>query len=209
MKKAFTLIELLLVIVIFGILSMLLFRTMGEMIRTNARVQQEKILATELINIQTTVNNIAEQYPYINREQYQDLPNSARWFVSELHLTNWSGETLTLQWTWDCAVSWCSLQALINNTESIKLTNSNLTKISNITFKLLPTQYYTGTQYTSNNFTISTISAPWFWIFGTLTNHLKNNAPNKVSYTLQHFINLQEPEEKENQSSNNTQQTGP
>ena len=78
MKKAFTLIELLLVIVIFGILSMLLFRTMGEMIRTNARVQQEKILATELINIQTTINNIAEQYPYINREQYQDLPDSAR-----------------------------------------------------------------------------------------------------------------------------------
>ena len=191
-KKAFTLIELLIVITIFGILSMLLFRTMGDMIKANARVQQEKILAQELISIQTTVNNLAEQYPYINLDQYQNL-STTQWFVSKLMLQNNSGDTLTIQGTGDCTTS-CFLQGQINNEALFPITNPDLTKVGNIVFKLLPTLYYTGSQYTAQNSTISTISAPGFWIFGSLTNNIKNNAPNKVSYTLQHFINLQEKE---------------
>lgn len=69
-RKAFTLIELIIVIVIVGILSVLLFRTLGDMMRANARVQQEKILAQELISIQTSLNNISEQYPYLNHSLY-------------------------------------------------------------------------------------------------------------------------------------------
>lgn len=191
-KKAFTLIELLIVITIFGILSVLLFRTMGDMIKANARVQQEKVLAQELISVQTTVNNLAEQYPYVNLDQYQNL-SSTQWFVSKLILQNNSGDILTIQGTGDCTPS-CFLQGQINNEAIFPITNQDLTKVGNIVFKLLPTIYYTGSQYTSQSSTITTISAPGFWIFGSLTNNIKNNAPNKVSYTLQHFINTQEKE---------------
>lgn len=69
--SAFTLIELLIVITIIGILSMLLFRTLGDMIATNARIQQEKIINQELISLQTTLNHLSEQYPLIDMNAYQ------------------------------------------------------------------------------------------------------------------------------------------
>jgi prepilin-type N-terminal cleavage/methylation domain-containing protein len=70
-KKAFTLIELLIVITIIGILSTLLFRTLGDMISANGKIQQEKIMTQELITLQTTINNIAEQYPIIDMQAYK------------------------------------------------------------------------------------------------------------------------------------------
>lgn len=70
MKKAFTLLELVIVIAVVGILSLLLFRTVSDMMRANARIQQEKILAQELITLQTTLNYLAETYPYIDYSKY-------------------------------------------------------------------------------------------------------------------------------------------
>lgn len=70
MKKAFTLLELVIVIAVVGILSLLLFRTVSDMMRANARIQQEKILAQELITLQTTLNHLAETYPYIDYSKY-------------------------------------------------------------------------------------------------------------------------------------------
>ncbi len=190
MKKAFTLIELLIVIVIVGILSTLLFRTMGDMISANSRVQQENILAQELITIQTSLNHIAEQYPYLDEEQYKTKQPTTHGFVTTLYLTNlWGDQKISISGTGDCSES-CYLQAT-DSSGSIALTNAKLTKISNIIFKLLPIEYYTGSQYTSDLW-IQKISQPWFWLFWNLRNNLKNGAPNKVSYTLQHFINLQE-----------------
>jgi prepilin-type N-terminal cleavage/methylation domain-containing protein len=69
-RKAFTLIELLIVITIVGILSTLLFRTLGDMISANGRIQQEKIMTQELITIQTTINNLSEHYPMIDIKKY-------------------------------------------------------------------------------------------------------------------------------------------
>jgi prepilin-type N-terminal cleavage/methylation domain-containing protein len=70
-KKAFTLIELLIVITIIGILSTLLFRTLADMISANGRIQQEKIMTQELITLQTSINNISEHYPIIDMQQYK------------------------------------------------------------------------------------------------------------------------------------------
>jgi prepilin-type N-terminal cleavage/methylation domain-containing protein len=70
-KKAFTLIELLIVITIIGILSTLLFRTLADMISANGKIQQEKIMTQELITLQTTINNISEQYPIIDMQTYK------------------------------------------------------------------------------------------------------------------------------------------
>jgi prepilin-type N-terminal cleavage/methylation domain-containing protein len=70
-QKAFTLIELLIVIIIIGILSTLLFRTLADMLTANARIQQEKIMTQELMTIQTTINNISEHYPIIDTTHYE------------------------------------------------------------------------------------------------------------------------------------------
>jgi prepilin-type N-terminal cleavage/methylation domain-containing protein len=69
-RKAFTLIELLIVIIIIGILSTLLFRTLADMLTASARIQQEKIMTQELMTIQTTINNISEHYPIIDINKY-------------------------------------------------------------------------------------------------------------------------------------------
>ena len=98
-KKAFTLIELIIVIVIVGILSVLLFRTLGDMMRANARVQQEKILAQELISIQTSLNNISEQYPYLHQELYDNSQETLQSGLPVLYLKNGSGEIVTIMST--------------------------------------------------------------------------------------------------------------
>ena len=184
-KKAFTLIELIIVIVIVGILSVLLFRTLGDMMRANARVQQEKILAQELISIQTSLNNISEQYPYLHQELYDNSQETLQSGLPVLYLKNGSGEIVTIMSTWNCSEE-CYLVAKFNN-EDIALTNKNFSKISNVAFKTLPIQSYTGSIY---NLERENISQPWFWIFGNITNNLKNWNISKVSYHLQHFINL-------------------
>ena len=76
-KKAFTLIELLIVITVIGILSVLLFRTLGDMISANGRVQEETSITQQLISIQTTLNSISEHYPILDLKYYKEYQNSS------------------------------------------------------------------------------------------------------------------------------------
>ncbi len=185
-KKAFTLIELVIVIVIVGILSVLLFRTISQMLHANARIQQEKILAQELINIQTSLNNISEHYPYLDRESYKTT-NFNNGIVSTLYLRNLSWDKIFIAGSGDCATE-CYLVAKEWN-NSIPLTNPLFTKLSDVVFKIIPSQYYEKAQY-ETAFKRENISHPWFRLLGTLTNNLANEDKPKSSYLLQHFIEL-------------------
>ena len=72
MKKAFTLIELLIVMVIIGILSVLMFRSLGEMTRIAGRIEFEKIISNQLITIHTTTSYLSEAYPHIYMSGYSE-----------------------------------------------------------------------------------------------------------------------------------------
>lgn len=185
-KKAFTLIELLIVITIIGILSTLLFRTLSDMIYANSRIQQEKIMTQELITIQTSLNNISEHYPIIDRDQYENLENG---FTNILYLKNLSWAKISLYSTWDCLWSWCYL-ALEENDSETKLTNPKQTTLSWLQFKILPTKYYTGSMY--ENLSLNEISAEGLWMFWNLSYRTKTPNTAKSSYTIQHFIHLQQ-----------------
>lgn len=197
-KKAFTLIELLIVITVIGILSMLLFRTLWDMITTNARIQQEKIINQEMITLQTTLNNLSEHYPIIAMNQYQweDWSLSGdigEWgFTTILHLMNSSGELLSIYGTWwDCTTTWCYIVFKQWNNQETKITNPDYSSIKNLLFKIIPTQYYTSwTIY--ENLELNIITSEWFWIFWTLEWSSYNNKQPISSYTLQHFTNLQQ-----------------
>ncbi len=188
-RKAFTLIELLIVIVIIGILSTLLFRTLADMISANARIQQEKIMTQELMTIQTTINNMSEHYPIIDMKKY--IPEwwttwyiGSDWFTWILYLKNHSGDTIQIYSTGNY------LATLINDQE-IQITNPDRSIMSGIQFKILPVQYYSGSIY--ENLDLKHINAQGFWIFWNLAykqNGLKNKA--RSSYNLQHFIHLQQ-----------------
>jgi len=188
-QKAFTLIELLIVIVIIGILSTLLFRTLADMITANARIQQEKIMTQELMTIQTTINNISEHYPIIDTRHYEWLQNG---FVDTLYLRNISWSTVQIYSTGSCDIwSWCYLAAQIETNEEIQITHPDRSAVLGVKFKVLPIEYYTGIIYDS--LSLNKINAQGFWIFWNLS-YKKNGWDNKPrsSYNLQHFIHLQQ-----------------
>lgn len=189
LQKAFTLIELLIVIIIIGILSTLLFRTLADMLTANARIQQEKIMTQELMTIQTTINNISEHYPIIDTIYYEWLQNG---FIDTLYLRNNSWSTVQIYSTGSCDTwSWCYLAAQIDTNEEIQITQPDRSTVSGIKFKILPIEYYTGIIY--DNLALNKINAQGFWIFWNLS-YKNNKSDNKArsSYNLQHFIHLQQ-----------------
>lgn len=202
-KKAFTLIEILIVIVIFWILSTLLFRTIASLIRSNAKIQEEKVVAQALISLQTSINNIAEHYPYINYKEYDQRLTENNWYTSTLYLTNGKGEDISIYGSWDCEET-CFLEAklsasgTVQDSTTLQLTNGQSTVTRHVAFRLLPTLYHTGSQYT-DAFSVQTISAPGFWLLWDIAFKKKKWFPIKTRYYLQHFVNLQIP--TNNQSS--------
>lgn len=209
MKKAFTLLELVIVIAVVGILSLLLFRTVSDMMRANARIQQEKILAQELITLQTTLNHLAETYPYIDYSKYTTTRTDRNktqindnGTTKILHLTDDPDPNSTTKKTVNIFSDTCqstnsnssqSTQSCLSytittNPTRIHITNPDRTTVTNISFQLLPTKPYHYNQY-EDNLNAQTISHPWFWILGTLS-HTTNSTNAKTSYQLQHFINL-------------------
>lgn len=188
-KKAFTLIELLIVITIIGILSTLLFRTLADMISANGKIQQEKIMTQELITLQTTINNISEQYPIIDMQTYKwtnatdtwDI--GIDWFTDTLYLTNQAWAKLSIY------QSGTYLAFLSGNNET-KITNPDKSVLTGVYFKILPTQYHSGSIHESLK--LEDINAQGFWIYGNISYAIKWwNTIQKSSYTLQHFIHLQ------------------
>jgi prepilin-type N-terminal cleavage/methylation domain-containing protein len=65
MHKAFTLVELLIVLVIVGIMSVLLFRTFGDMTRISFRLNQEYMISQTMTQIHTTMTTLLDTYPYL------------------------------------------------------------------------------------------------------------------------------------------------
>ena len=188
-KKAFTLIELIIVIVIVGILSTLLFRTLADMISANGRIQQEKIMTQELITLQSTINNIAEQYPMIDIQAYkwsnttQTGEIGTNGFTDKLYLTNtdWSKLSIYQSGTY---------LLFLSGTDEIKITNPDRSLLTGVYFKVLPTQYHSGTIH--KDLDLWHINAQWFWIYWNISYATKWwTQSNKSSYTLQHFIHLQ------------------
>lgn len=180
MKKAFTLLELVIVITVVGILSLLLFRTVGDMMRANARIQQEKILAQELITLQTTLNYLAETYPYIDYSKYTTghVQNTNRTIIQNdgtttiLHLTDdpdpnsRTKKTVNISDTCQSTNSnssqstqSCLSYTITTNPTRIHITNPDRTTVTNISFQLLPTKPYHYNQY-EDNLNAQTISHP-------------------------------------------------
>lgn len=189
-KKAFTLIELLIVITVIGILSVLLFRTLGDMISANGRVQEETSITQQLISIQTTLNSISEHYPILDLKHYKEYQNSSTesWsignqgFTDKIFLKNKQETAVTLTLSgWNLLYNSGWVEVPLNNPET--------TLLSGAQFQVIPSYFYSGSIYDQLN--TEQINQPGFWILGDLTYKSHNNRPSHAIYHLQHFINLQ------------------
>ena len=108
-RKAFTLVEILIVLVIFWMLSGIMLRTYSTISQVSFRIGQDKELAKESLILSQVLDNIA-QTATIDYERYEnemiDLSkDEVRWFTDYLYLT-WDIWTWTaLYTTWDCESS--------------------------------------------------------------------------------------------------------
>lgn len=189
-RKAFSLIELLIVITVIGILSTLLFRTLSDMITANARIQQEKIMTNELITLQTTLNNISEHYPIIDMQSYQwtnsgtwEIDNN-KWFTNTLYLKKKDEDKISI------TTSWWSLIVIYSENKITNITDPDRSVLTGVYFKVLPTAYYSGIIH--EQLSLDQVNAEWFWIFWNISIRKSvNSSETSSSYNLQHFIHLQ------------------
>jgi len=117
-KHAFTLVELLIVIVIFWMLSWIMIKTYSTISQISFRIGQDKELAKESLILSQVLDNIS-QTATIDYEQYEEneLENK-KWFVDILFLTwdIWTGTQIYSTWT-------CEYSSGLYNEEYVKPTN--------------------------------------------------------------------------------------
>lgn len=103
-NKAFTLVEILIVVWLFWLLSGIILQTYTTISRISYRIQQEKEIAKEALVLTQVLENLAQTYTidYSKSEySYSDLQSSGG-IVSELHLKDENNQGITINTTGAC-----------------------------------------------------------------------------------------------------------
>lgn len=103
-NKAFTLVEILIVVWLFWLLSGIILQTYTTISRISYRIQQEKEIAKEALVLTQVLENLAQTYTidYSKPEySYSDLQSSGG-IVSELHLKDEKNQGITINTTGTC-----------------------------------------------------------------------------------------------------------
>lgn len=195
-KKAFTLIEIVLVTLILGILTGVLFKTYITISQISFRVEQQKHVNQELLFVSETLQNLANRNE-IDYEMYENL-NDTKWFTDFLYLSGEDGN-IKIYSSWTCLQddfsedNFCSL-FLDKNWESIDLISNNV-QTSKVRFKIIPyadNQSYLDDAYLCQSNYLACLNAQGFWIFLQLYAKWYNpsNWSTNVSLFIQQFFNI-------------------
>ena len=208
-NKAFTLVEILIVVWLFWLLSGIILQTYTTISRISYRIQQEKEIAKEALVLTQVLENLA-QTTTINdsKYRYSDLQSSGG-MVSELHLKDEKNQGITINTTGTCFqaselreqkqlellpvekegtlknIRNCKL-ILKKNKEEITLLDSKKFNISQAQFKIIPfisnqdlQKIYEIEKQDSNIEELPPAGKPGFWLFITLTS--KHYTPSQRS----------------------------
>lgn len=141
----FTLIELVIVMVIIGMLSVILLRTYTWITEITFRVQQTKNIHQETLHLAQVMQNFADNNT-IDFEQYNNRLSDTQWIVSTLYLTG-KDRVISFYMTGECDMPTISSNLILTGKcwvemtqsgETMQLTNPNKTNIRNLTFKIIP-----------------------------------------------------------------------
>jgi type II secretory pathway pseudopilin PulG len=195
MKRAFTLVEVLISTLIVWLLFLLLFRTFGTLTDISVRVEGERQMQNELLYLTQTLQTLADNYR-IDYERYKeesDQPDGflfeQQWLVETLYLTNDDGQRLAITTSGDCYTDTPETPAhtnhmretdcimIMDNGEQVtRLTDANLIDMSNVVFKLVPAD---SNQRLLYSWTIQNpyerIQYPWFWLMGRMYHKVYGN----------------------------------
>lgn len=208
-NKAFTLVEILIVVWLFWLLSGIILQTYTTISRISYRIQQEKEIAKEALVLTQVLENLA-QTTTIDFSKHLNL-QSSNGMVSELHLKDEKNQGITINTTGDCFQaselreqkqlellpvekektlknirnSNCKL-ILEKDWEKITLLDSKKFNISQAQFKIIPfisnqdlQNIYTSENQNTDISKLPPAGKPGFWLFITLTS--KHYTPSQRS----------------------------
>lgn len=216
-KSAFTLVEILIVVVLFGLLSGIILQTYTTISQVSFRIHQEKEIAKEALILSQVLENLA-QTTTIDYDQYQRNSLQERhWIVDTLYLKD-DRDKLSLKTTGNCLPSTGTIPSASqdntppNNAEQDSLCQLILTqgekkitlldwknfKLSKFQFKIIP---YIGNKklkelYKNNGplpDNLPPSGQPAFWLIGSLYSNFYNpdKRSNNIALPLQLFFSLQ------------------
>lgn len=207
MKKAFTLIELMIVIVILGMLTFVLFSAYNKISEISFRIERQRKVNEEVLFTSEILQNYANRnsidfdyYTWINRL------DSSKWFTSILYLS-WEDGKFSIYSSWsNCIKIWteiddaswfgsgCGLYMKKEGWAEIKLTN-DWVYFSEAKFKIIP--YFNSDSYYSNPYLCKTnffscLSDDWFRLFVDVypKAYIKHRWSNNVHLYVQQFFNI-------------------
>lgn len=189
-RSWFTLLELLIVMVILSVLFVLLLKTYNRISTVVFRVQQEKEVTQEVLQISQIVQNFSERntidyYAYndqllMTNYQWTGLLAYNQWITDVLYLSGQDGN-LAFFSSWDCkdpaqnffssgTANSCSLYMNIHGA-TVELTNSKKIALSRVIFKVVPfasqQQYLDYTWLCVEGDYLHCMNTPWFRVIFT------------------------------------------
>ena len=220
-NKAFTLVEILIVVWLFWLLSGIILQTYTTISRISYRIQQEKEIAKEALVLTQVLENLA-QTTTIDFSKHLNL-QSSNGMVSALYLKDENNQGISINTTGACfqasklrdqKENWSSSEEetlktirnsdckliLEKNWEKITLLDSKKFNISQAQFKIIPfisnqdlQKIYEIENQDSNIKELPPAGKPGFWLFITLTSkhYTPNQRSNNVVLPLQTFVSLQ------------------
>ena len=101
-NKAFTLVEILIVVWLFWLLSGIILQTYTTISRISYRIQQEKEIAKEALVLTQVLENLAQTTTINDSEYKYSKLQSSEGIVSELHLKDEKNQGISINTTGDC-----------------------------------------------------------------------------------------------------------
>ncbi len=208
-NKAFTLVEILIVVWLFWLLSGIILQTYTTISRISYRIQQEKEIAKEALVLTQVLENLAQTTTIDYSEYKYPKLQRSEGIVSELHLKDEKNQGISINTTGACfqasklreqKENWSSseeetLKTIRNSNcklilkkdkEEITLLDSKKFNISQAQFKIIPfisnqdlQKIYEIENQDSNISKLPPAGKPGFWLFITLTS--KHYTPSQRS----------------------------
>lgn len=192
--KAFTLVELIISIVIVGLLAWVIFSTYRTILDITVRVENEKIVANEMLFAHQVIQNLVDNYTIdYNRYGVSLVASGGRDY--SLFFTGRWGDSQYV-WSYEITLKSNAIIMVKNWWNSIPLTDSGSVDVSSLYFQIIPYNVSAttgvipiGSLYFNNT---ADIYHPAFWMYGEMK--IKNYRPTtyiwSVRQPIQSFFNI-------------------
>lgn len=183
-RKAFTLIEVLISLVIISLLVWVMFGIYSSVLKLSVRIEQEKNLNNELLFASQTIQNIVDNYDldlgyYFSGWVRNNISNEGYTDILALKSSN---KSIIIRKEWECNTESGCYLALQDWNIIKQLSNPYKVSLPELTFRILPYQFGS----------VENIYQKWFRVYGKMTSSRYNTGKYElnVAQDIQMFFNI-------------------